>query len=245
MLDVLDLLFALLVAIVLPVRAWHRGRRHAPPAPTARYVAETLLLTAVLAWRLWHRAVPLAALGLQARSIAIFTLDLAFCLFVVVGLDLWSLWRTVRALRHAAATRQAGASALNATGGTYGDALTARRALASFILVCIVGAVWEELCFRATVFALLPRTIGGVLFGIVAGSLLFGGQHLRNGRNALIHSSGFGVMFSLLYLVTGDLVAVVIAHAGGNILAAAQWAPRIERARQAALVQQRSPMFLG
>jgi membrane protease YdiL (CAAX protease family) len=241
----LEILFALLVAVALPVRAWYRGRRRAPPTPLVRYVAETLLLTVALAALLWHRAVPRSALGLETRTIAASAVDVVFCLFVVVGLDLWSLWRAMQRLRDVAADGQASTAALHATGGTYGDALSAGRALAAFIVVTIVGAVWEELCFRAVVFALLPRTMVGVPIGIAAGSFIFGAQHLRNGPSALVHSSFFGVMFSLLYLATNDLVAVIIAHATGNLLAAAQWAPRIERARQRALQQKRSPMFLG
>ncbi len=240
----LDLLFALLVGVGLPARAWHRSRQHAPPTPAVRYVSETLLLTGVLAMLLWRRGVPLRAIGLQIDPAGIVLRDVAICLCVVVGLDVLSLHLATRRLRQAAAdpTRRA---ALLATGGTYGDALTARRALAPFVAVSVVGAAWEELCFRAVVFLLVPRTVPGLLAGTVFGSLLFGAQHLRNGRRAFVQSSRFGVMFALLYLATGDLVAVVIAHAAGNILAVTHGAPRLERARQTTLREQRPSMFLG
>jgi membrane protease YdiL (CAAX protease family) len=241
----LEILFALLVAVAMPLRAWRRHRLHIPPTPTGRYLAETLLLIAALAALLWRRGVPLDAIGLQPESPLRFVRDVAICLAIVVGLDVWSVWRMTRRIQQAPTTDLGRrAAALEAPGGAYGDALAARVALAPFVAVTSVGAAWEELCFRATVFLLVPRTAAGVLLGIVAGSLVFGAQHLRNGRSGMAYASFFGLMFSLLYLGTGNLIAVIISHAVGNILSVAQWAPRIERARQAAL-QQQSPMFLG
>ena len=64
----------------------------------------------------------------------------------------------------------------------------------------------------------------------------------RNGRAGFGYATSFGVLFALLYLATGNLVAVIVAHGAGNLLAATQWAPRIERARQAV---RREAMFLG
>jgi membrane protease YdiL (CAAX protease family) len=73
--------------------------------------------------------------------------------------------------------------------------------------------------------------------------LVFGMQHLRSGPSAFAHSTGFGIEFSLLFLATGNLWAVMIAHATGNLLTVWRWAPKIEKARQSAL--QRVPIFLG
>jgi membrane protease YdiL (CAAX protease family) len=84
------------------------------------------------------------------------------------------------------------------------------------------------------VFLLVPRTTAGVLVGMVCGSLLFGATHLRNGRTGMAYATGFGVMFSILYIITDNLIAVIVAHAAGNVLTVAQWAPRIEQARRAA-----------
>jgi membrane protease YdiL (CAAX protease family) len=83
----------------------------------------------------------------------------------------------------------------------------------------------------------VPRTVAGVVLGIVGGSLIFGATHLRNGRTGMAYASGFGVMFSVLYLITDNLIAVIVAHAAGNVLTVAQWAPRIEHARRAAAQQ--------
>jgi membrane protease YdiL (CAAX protease family) len=232
----LDVLFAGLVGVILPLRAWRRGRRHAPPAPASRYIVETLLLTGTLAALLWRRGVPLQAIGLPPQLPWRLAGDVALCVAVVVGLDLWSFYRITRRIRHGAR--------LPPPGETVTDALAREATLRSFIVVASVGAVWEELCFRATVFLLVPSTPAGWLTGIAGGTLLFGAQHLRNGRAGFAYASFFGLLFSLLYLATDDLAAVIIAHAAGNILAAAQWAPRIERARRQHAPRQAS-MFLG
>jgi membrane protease YdiL (CAAX protease family) len=234
----LEALFAGLVAVGLPLRAWRRGRRGAPPTPAARYVFETLVLTACLAALLARRGITADALGLRPASTLIFLRNLIVCLTVIVGMDLWSVWRLTRRARRQPAALPAEQE------GVFADTLAARRALASFVPAAIAGAIWEELCFRAAFFLFVPRTTIGLPIGIAIGSLLFGAQHLRNGRAGVAYSSWFGLLFSVLYLTTGDLIAVTIAHAAGNILAVAQWAPRIERARRAAAPRE-APIFFG
>jgi membrane protease YdiL (CAAX protease family) len=224
---ILEALVAGLVAVAWPVRAWRRHQRGAGPAPARVYIAETAALTATLAALLWRRGVPLDALGLRVDSAARFVADTAICLAVVVGLDLWLTWRLMRRIREIAPSL--------GEDRVFGDTLSHRPALGSFAAVAIVGATWEELCFRAVVFLLMPATAIGRLIGTVVGSALFGAQHLRNGRQGFSYAAGFGVLFSVLYLVTGDLVAVILSHAIGNILAVAQWTPWVERARARAL----------
>jgi membrane protease YdiL (CAAX protease family) len=232
----LEALFAGLVAVGLPARAWRRHRRGAPPAPAPRYVAETLVLTSVLAWLLWRRGVALEALGIRLRLDAAFLGGLLLCLVVIVGIDAWSVWWLTRRSRVIARTVGAG-------NAVFGDTLKGGRAPVSFALVSLCGAVWEELCFRATVFLLLPDGPAGWLAGICVGSLLFGAQHLRNGRTGFRHAAFYGVIFSLLFLATRNLIAVAAAHALGNMLAATVWAPRIARAQRR--VQRAAPMFVG
>lgn len=235
LLEVPEVLFACVVVMALPARAWRRHRKGAPPAPAGRYLLETLLLIGALVWLLWRRHVPLSALGLQGTSPLRFLGDVAVCLIAIVGLDVWEVWRITRRLRHAAV--------IPAASGTFADARAGGRTLASFAVVTSVGAIWEELCFRATVLLLVPHTPAGIGLGIVGGSLAFGAQHLRNGRAAMAYAGFYGVLFSVLYLLTGNLIAVMVAHAAGNILTVAQWAPRIERARRQAMP--RAPIFLG
>lgn len=231
---VVEALFAGLVVIGLPVRAWRRYRRGSAPASNLRYIVESSLLIAILSLLLWRHNVSFGALGLRSPSLR-WLADIAICLGAVVGTDWWMAEKRVRQIRN---NRM-----IAAPTGLAADALAGHRSGVSYIAVIVVGAIWEELCFRATVFALLPHTAGGILLAVVAGSLLFGAQHLRNGPSGMIYSTGFGVVFALLFVLTGNLWALVLAHAGGNLLTAFKWAPQIERARQS--VVRPEPIFLG
>lgn len=221
-----ELLLAAIVAFVLPVRAWRRHLRNAPPAPPAQYVAETVLLTGILAFLLWSRGVPLGGLGLPPDFSARFLIDLGISTISVLTPDWWLVHRIKRKILETAAGL--------AQDRVFADTLANRRTPSSFAIVAIVGAVWEELCFRGVVFLLVPRTPAGVLSGIAASSLLFGAQHLRNGRQGFAYASAYGVLFSVIYLITADLAAVMIAHAAGNMFAVFRWAPQVQRAQQEA-----------
>jgi len=234
-----EVVFALIVVVALPVRAWRRHRRKAPPSPPGRYVLETSLLIAALSGLLWRHGVPLAALGLQPVSTLRFAMDLAICLTPIIGLDVLSVHLAIRQMRNTSAP----SIATSETSGVVGDALAGRQNLASFIPVAVVGAVWEELCFRGIIFMFSPRTLAWLAAGTVSSSLLFGLQHLRNGAAGVAYSSFYGLLFACLYLATGDLVAVMVTHAAGNIFATVYGAPRIARIRRQQAL--RTAVFLG
>lgn len=237
----LEILFGGIVTILMPVRAWRRYRQNAPPAPAGRYITETLLLITTLSLLLWRRHVSFGTLGLAESLSFRWFCGIVFCLLVVVGTNLWMVGRITAQI-------QSGAT-VPAPKGLAADALAGQKAGFSFIVVTLVGATWEELCFRAAVFAIVPHTIGGIFLGVVAGSLAFGAQHLRNGTSGMIYSSVFGLIFALLFVATGNLWGVMLSHAAGNLLTARRWGPQIERARQNALARQSAlpsaPSFLG
>src|SRR5204862_8328930 len=58
------------------------------------------------------------------------------------------------------------------------------KMLFSFVPVCIVGAIWEELCFRG-----IPLSLGGIgwawtLSAVAVSSTVFALHHLRQGKTA-------------------------------------------------------------
>jgi membrane protease YdiL (CAAX protease family) len=224
----LEVLFAVLVCVLIPLRASRRYWHKLPPAPPGLYVLETALLTGALAGLLYRRGVPLTAIGIQPPFTLEFLANLVICLTPVIGMDIFAMLLAIRCMR-----TMAGISAGNS--GVFVDALRAKRAWRWFIPVAILGAVWEELCFRSVVFLLLPHTFGGVALGVACGSVLFGSQHLRNGLAGLAYASFYGALFSCVYLITSDLIAVIVAHAAGNLFAALYAAPRIALARQASV----------
>jgi membrane protease YdiL (CAAX protease family) len=233
----LEILFALIVVVFLPVRAWRRYKRRRPPTAASIYILETALLTGALAGLLWRNAVPLQAIGIQSILTLRFVIDLSVCLTTVIGLDLLTLWLARYQLRRGSVATS------SETSGVYADAAKSGRTLHSFIPLTIIGAIWEELCFRAAILLLVPRTLPGLIFAVLGGSLLFGLQHLRNGVPGVVYSFFYGVMFSCLYLATRDLIAVIVAHVAGNLFVAVYGASRIEQLRREA--PQQAPVFLG
>ncbi|HYM78039.1 MAG TPA: CPBP family intramembrane glutamic endopeptidase [Candidatus Dormibacteraeota bacterium] len=231
----LSFLFAAIVVLFLPTRAWQRYRKKTPPTPPTRYIAETATLIALLSFLLWRNDISFRTLGLSGHPPVRWFADAATCLLVIVGADFFMYGKTVRQLRSGAT--------LSDLKGLAADALSAQSLGLEFLFVTIIGAVWEELCFRGTVFALVPHTSVWMLSALIASSLLFGAQHLRNGMHGMVYSTLFGLVFASLFLITGNLWAVMLAHAVGNLLAAWQWAPRIERARKQSI--SRALGFLG
>jgi len=230
-----ELIFTGVVTIALPLRAWRRYRHRLPRVSSTRYIAETLLLLAVLSLLLRQNHISLSSLGLAKPWSWQWPGDMALCLGLIVGVDFWMTGKLIRQIRRGAVIPPAR--------GLAADAQAGSRTGRGYVGVTIAGAAWEELCFRGTVLAMVPHTGTGILLGFVASSLFFGMQHLRSGPSAFVYSTGFGLVFALLFLATDNLWAVMIAHAAGNLLTVWQWAPQIEKARQNAL--QRAAIFLG
>lgn len=229
----------LVAAVGLPLRAWLRYRRKAPPSPASRYVPETLVLIASLGLLLWLQGTPLEAIGLGARPAWRFIADLGVCLAVVLGMDSISIAMTAWRLKKSKTISIASAASIAHSGET----LAAGAALSSFIPVTLAGAAWEELCFRAWVLSMMPQTLAWIAAGVAIGTLFFGLQHLRRGMTGVAYSSFFGLVFACLYLLTGNLIAVMIAHASGNLFAASYGARKIHAMRQRHAL--RTSMFLG
>ena len=69
----------------------------------------------------------------------------------------------------------------------------------------------EELLFRG---ALLHAVWSehGVLFAILANSIIFGLHHVAFGINAILAKMTAGFLWSLLVLLGGSIIAAVVAH---------------------------------
>lgn len=86
----------------------------------------------------------------------------------------------------------------------------------SFILVCAVSPIFEELLFRGTVLGGLDGRYGEVL-ALAASTLVFALSHfsLVQTPTALLA----GIVLGLLYLKTGTLFAPILAHCAYNTAA--------------------------
>ncbi|MDQ3864959.1 MAG: CPBP family intramembrane metalloprotease, partial [Actinomycetota bacterium] len=87
----------------------------------------------------------------------------------------------------------------------------------SLVLVSIFSGVGEEAFFRGAIQQ---------EFGLVAASLLFGLAHVGPDRRYLVWTAwavAAGIVFGLLYEISGGLLAPVVAHSGHNAATLLLW----------------------
>jgi membrane protease YdiL (CAAX protease family) len=91
--------------------------------------------------------------------------------------------------------------------------------LALFILSALVaGGIKEELQ-RAFILARFRKYLGGAGLGLVIWSLAFGiGHHVQDVQGITV-AAICGFLFGLIYLVSGSLIAPIVAHSVYNTLA--------------------------
>lgn len=92
------------------------------------------------------------------------------------------------------------------------------RDAATLSALTLAAAIGEELLFRG---ALLPTVAAheGPLVGVAVSSLAFGLLHAPWSRRMIpwtVMATAMGVVFSTLYLATGEVLAPIVAHAVVN-----------------------------
>ena len=93
------------------------------------------------------------------------------------------------------------------------------RQLILFIIASIVaGGIKEELQ-RAFILFRFSHHLGGVRVGLVTWSLVFGAGHYAQGVQGMCTAAILGFIFGILYLIRGNLVLPITAHAVYNTLA--------------------------
>jgi len=99
------------------------------------------------------------------------------------------------------------------------EMINSPRQLALFIVAGIVaGGVKEELQ-RAFILCRFSRHLGGAATGLVAWSLVFGAGHYAQGLQGVCAAAILGFIFGILYLMRGNLILPITAHAVYNTLA--------------------------
>jgi membrane protease YdiL (CAAX protease family) len=93
------------------------------------------------------------------------------------------------------------------------------RQLALFILSALVaGGIKEELQ-RAFILTRFRKYLGGAGLGLVLWSLTFGMGHYIQGVQGITVTAICGFLFGLIYLMSGSLVAPIVAHSLYDTLA--------------------------
>lgn len=86
-------------------------------------------------------------------------------------------------------------------------------------LLSVNAGVSEELFFRLLLPLLLVSVVHRTVPAFVAASVLFGLAHLYQGATGVLMTTVVGGFFAGLYLWTGSLWLVMVAHAGLDLLA--------------------------
>jgi uncharacterized protein len=82
----------------------------------------------------------------------------------------------------------------------------------------IAGGIKEELQ-RAFILVRFRDYLGGAWFGLILWSLAFGLGHYVQGAQGVVTAAIFGAFFGMLYLLTGSLMAPIVAHSVYDSLA--------------------------
>jgi membrane protease YdiL (CAAX protease family) len=82
----------------------------------------------------------------------------------------------------------------------------------------IAGGIKEELQ-RAFILARFRKYLGGSIIGLFLWSVAFGAGHYIQGIQGIVIASLFGFLFGLIYLISGSLIAPIVAHSVYDTLA--------------------------
>jgi membrane protease YdiL (CAAX protease family) len=92
------------------------------------------------------------------------------------------------------------------------DLIRTPRDLALFVgMALIAGGIKEELQ-RAFILRRFQACLGGAWLGLILWSVLFGFGHYVQGAQGIVAASIFGLVFGILYLARGNLIAPMVAH---------------------------------
>jgi membrane protease YdiL (CAAX protease family) len=82
-----------------------------------------------------------------------------------------------------------------------------------WVILCAIVAVSEEVTYRGYILTRITRLAGGRAWvGVFAATIAFASGHLYQGLGGLAIIGIYGLMFAGLYLYTGSLYPLIVAH---------------------------------
>ncbi|MFB6124687.1 MAG: lysostaphin resistance A-like protein [Halanaeroarchaeum sp.] len=164
-------------------------------------LASQAVVGAFVAGAAWLTGVPWSAFGWRGPTPESVLLGLLLGIGMAVANALLDRVVDARALERAERLR---------------DRLAPERAVgwASLLLVVLpVVAVSEELLFRGALVGAAATGLGvSPWLPAVLSSLVFGAVHAAQGRVGVVATALFGLAFAAAFVLTGDLLVVVVAH---------------------------------
>jgi membrane protease YdiL (CAAX protease family) len=100
-----------------------------------------------------------------------------------------------------------------------------------WVLVSISAGVCEEILYRGWLLSLFSAAFGSVWLGLLISSILFGFAHAYQGRKAIFGTGIGGVVFGILFIVSGSLIPGQLLHTAMDLnsgLAMVKASKRIE-----------------
>ncbi len=82
----------------------------------------------------------------------------------------------------------------------------------------VAGGIKEELQ-RAFILNQFRRYLGGAGAGLILWSLAFGAGHYVQGVQGIFIATVYGLIFGIIYLISGNLIAPIVAHCAYDTLA--------------------------
>ena len=95
---------------------------------------------------------------------------------------------------------------------------TPQHLILFIISALIAGGIKEELQ-RAFILNRFRRYLGGAWLGLILWSLAFGAAHYVQGAQGITIATLYGLIFGIIYLITGSLIAPIVAHGAYDTLA--------------------------
>jgi membrane protease YdiL (CAAX protease family) len=99
------------------------------------------------------------------------------------------------------------------------DMVKTRRDLLLFICSALYAGGFKEEIQRAFILTRFREHLGGVRIGLVIWSLAFGLGHYVQGLQGIVVASVYGILFGILYIARGSLIAPMVAHAVYDVMA--------------------------
>lgn len=218
--------FAVWVILVMPLQAWLSYRQQIPSPSRWLIILQNLILISILWSLLNNTGVSREHIGLGNTSAVNLLLCTGLSTSVIVGLDIISMTLLERQILCNTSKVNKREKPTNSNFTIH--PIPQDHELISFVPLCLIGSVWEELCFRGVALYLARSSWVTITMTVVVSSLIFGLHHLRQGINASIYSSFYGILFSVLYLTTQSLFSVIIAHIIGNLFVVFYVGPRLK-----------------
>jgi membrane protease YdiL (CAAX protease family) len=97
------------------------------------------------------------------------------------------------------------------------------------VTFCILSGLWEELFFRGIVFYLLTQMHYPLPIVVLVSNFLFALYHFSNGLAQIVYSFFFGLIFSMIFVISGSLIATTISHIAGNLFVLLITVPQLQK----------------